>query len=74
MVLEKYFKMDKDKIIEIANDVKNKSNKDLVVARDTLNEEHENTKQLVINLTKHMDVVKEYYDAINDEIGKRMNP
>jgi len=66
--------MDKDKIIEIANDVKNKSNKDLVVARDTLNEEHENTKQLVINLTKHMDVVKEYYDAINDEIGKRMNP
>lgn len=65
--------MDKKKIEEIASDVKNKSNKDLLEARDTLKEEHENTKKLIIDLTHHMDAVRDYYDAINDEIGKRMN-
>jgi len=65
--------MEKDKIIEIANDVKNKSNKDLIESRDTLNLEFEKTKQLIINLTRHMESVEEYYNTINDEIGKRMN-
>jgi len=65
--------MDKDKIIEIANDVKNKSNKDLIEARDTLKVEFENTKQLIINLTRHMESVEDYYNTINDEIGKRTN-
>jgi len=65
--------MDKNKIIEIANDVKNKSNKDLIEARDTLSVEYENTKSLIVDLTRHMEAVKEYYDAINDEIGKRTN-
>lgn len=73
MAQVKYFKMDKDKIIEIANDVKNKSNKDLIEARDTLKVEFENTKQLIINLTRHMESVEDYYNTINDEIGKRTN-
>jgi predicted RND superfamily exporter protein len=63
--------MDKDQIIEIAKDVKNKSNKDLVEARDTLLTEFENTKKLVIDLTRHLEAIEEYYNIINKEIEKR---
>lgn len=64
--------MDKDKIIEIAKDVKNKSNKDLIDSRDVLLIEFEKTKQLIIDLTRHLEAVQEYYETINSEIGKRL--
>lgn len=64
--------MDKDKIIEVYENVKDKSNKDLFEARDILLDEHEKTKNLIIGLTRHMDVVEEYYELINKEIGNRV--
>ena len=64
--------MDKDKIIEIAKDVNNKSNKDLIDARDALLTEFENAKKLIIDLTRHLEAVEEYYNAINKEIGNRV--
>jgi hypothetical protein len=64
--------MDKDKIIEIVKNVKDKPNKDLVECRDILLAEFEKTKQLIIDLTRHLDVVQEYYETINGEIGKRL--
>jgi len=64
--------MDKDKIIEIAKDVKNKSNKDLLEAQKTLLDEFNHTKDLVVNLTRHIEVIEEYYNIINKEIGNRV--
>lgn len=65
--------MDKDKIIDIAKDPKHKPNKDLIEARDELYKEFENTKNLIIDLTRHLDSVEEMYDNINKEIGNRLS-
>jgi hypothetical protein len=64
--------MDKDRLIEIADDVQNKSNKDLFSALEELEKEFENTKDLIINLTRHLESVEELYIKVNDEIGKRV--
>ena len=64
--------MDKEKIIEVINDVKNKSNKDLFLAINELNDEFEKTKTLIIDLTRHLDSVELFFNEINDEIEKRI--
>jgi len=64
--------MDKEKIIDIIKNVKDKSNSDLFGARDILIDEHEKTKNLIIDLTRHLDSVEEYYETINNEIGNRV--
>lgn len=63
--------MEKNKIIEIATDVKNKSNKDLITALGELYTEHGKTKDLIIDLTRHLESIEELYDKVNNEIGKR---
>jgi hypothetical protein len=64
--------MEKDKIIEIVKNVKDKSNKDLIETRDTLMDEYEKTKTLIIELTTHLEIVENYYNSVNNEIGNRM--
>jgi len=64
--------MDKEKIIDIIKNVKDKSNSDLFNARDILIDEHEKTKNLIIDLTRHLDSIEEYYETINNEIGNRV--
>lgn len=64
--------MDKKTVIEIANDVENRSNKDLTSSLDLLKEEFEKTKDLIINLTRHLDGVEELYNKVNGEIKKRL--
>jgi len=63
--------IDLNKIIEISNEVENKSNKDLFYAIETLSIEFEKTKSLIIDLTRHLELVESMYDDINKEIGKR---
>ena len=63
--------MDNKTITEIYQNVKDKSNKTLFEARDFLIDEHEKTKQLIIDLTRHLDTVQTYYEEINKEIGNR---
>lgn len=63
--------MDVSKIIEISNDVENKSNKDLFSSLDLLHEEFEKTKILIVDLTRHLELVESMYNNINKEIGKR---
>jgi len=65
--------MDKNKIIEIINDVKNKSNKDLFECEEVLFSEYEKTKEIVIELTKHMDTIEDMHYKISTEIEKRKN-
>lgn len=69
---EKLFNMDKEKIIEVVKNVKDKSNKDLIESRDTLLVEFEKTKELIINLTRHLESVQTDYELINKEIGNRL--
>jgi hypothetical protein len=64
--------MEKDKVINIANNSENSSNKDLVEVRDFLIEEYTETKNLIIDLTKHLDGVEELYNKVNDELEKRI--
>jgi uncharacterized membrane protein YgaE (UPF0421/DUF939 family) len=63
--------MDSKKIIDIANDVENKSNKDLFLVLDELSEEFEKTKTLIIDLTRHLESVEGLYNNVNKEILKR---
>ncbi len=64
--------MDKDTINEIAKNPQNKSNKDLIECRDLLLEEFNKTKDLIIDLTRHLESVEHVYESINTEIGKRI--
>jgi hypothetical protein len=64
--------MDKDKLLEITKDVKNKSNKDLFIVVNELYTEFEKTKQLIVDLTRHLDSVEELYNEVNLEIEKRI--
>lgn len=64
--------MDKDKIIDIAKNPQDKSNKDLIEYRDILYVEFQKTKELILDLTRHLDSISESYEAINKEIGQRL--
>jgi uncharacterized membrane protein YgaE (UPF0421/DUF939 family) len=63
--------MDKEKIIEIVSEVENKSNKDLTKVVNFLHEEFYKTKNLIIDLTRHLDTVEEMYNKANNELEKR---
>jgi hypothetical protein len=64
--------MESKKLIEIAEDVENKSNNDLLTVANELYEEFESTKQLIIDLTRHLDGVESLYNKVNKEIKKRI--
>jgi hypothetical protein len=64
--------MEGKKLIEIAEDVENKSNNDLLMVANELYEEFESTKQLIIDLTRHLDGVESLYNKVNKEIKKRI--
>ena len=64
--------MESKKLIEIAEDVENKSNNDLLIVANELYEEFESTKQLIIDLTRHLDGVESLYNKVNKEIKKRI--
>lgn len=64
--------MDKNKLIEISKDAENKSNKDLVNTLTELVTEFEKTKDLIVSLTRHLDVISEMYEKVNTELNKRI--
>ena len=64
--------MENEKLIEIAKDPKNKSNKDLFIVVNELYAEHEKTKNLIIDLTRHLESIEILYNDVNNEIEKRI--
>jgi hypothetical protein len=64
--------MEKEKLFEIAKDPKNKSNKDLFFVVNELYGEHEKTKNLIIDLTRHLESIEILYNDVNNEIEKRI--
>ena len=59
------------KLTQIINDFKNKSNKDLMMAMDFLNSEFETTKEKIIILSTYLDKVEKSYNAILKEHNSR---
>jgi hypothetical protein len=64
--------MDKEQILKIVGDVKNKPNKELIEARDFLITEFNKTKSTIIELTQHLNSIESFYIKINDELGERV--
>lgn len=64
--------MEKEKILKIVGDVKNKPNKELIEARDFLITEFNKTKATIIELTQHLNSIESFYIKINDELGERV--
>ena len=62
-----------EKLSEIVNDFKNHSNKDLILAMDSLNKEFETTKESVIKLTFYLDNLENTYNTILKEYRERTN-
>lgn len=63
--------MEPKQIEDIVKNVKDKPNKVLVESRQILKSEFEKTKDLILELTRHMDAVQESYEVINEELGNR---
>jgi hypothetical protein len=60
-----------NKIKEIIDDFKNKSNKDLIIALDFLSKDFDETKEIVIKLTKRLDKAESLYNKILKEYEAR---
>jgi hypothetical protein len=63
--------MEKEKIIDIAKNVTDKSNKDLFLVETVLYDEFQKTRELILDLVTHLDNVETLYNNVNSEIEKR---
>lgn len=63
--------MDKQKIKEILDNFKDSSNKDLMLALDTLSKEHESVKKTIIKLTHYFDEIEKSYNKVLEEFKTR---
>jgi len=71
--MENHINMKNEEILEILQDYKNKSNKDLISALDFLNNDFVKTKDLIVKLTYHLDSTETSYNKLLEEINKRIN-
>ena len=63
--------MNPKEIEHIVKTAPDQPNKQLVIGRDLLLNEFNKTKELIVDLTRHLDAVEESYEIINKELGKR---
>ena len=63
----------KEKLGQIINDYRNRSNSDLIFAMESINKEFESTKEYVIKLTYHLDNLEKSYNDILTEYKQRTN-
>jgi hypothetical protein len=64
--------MEKEKVLEIIKDYKNRPNKDLVKAMDLLTQDFEFTKNKLVELSKHLDKVEHTYNTLLKEYNERI--
>jgi hypothetical protein len=62
-----------EKFNEIIADIKNQSNDNLEKVMDFLNDDFQETKEMIINLTYHLDNIEELYNRILKEHESRVN-
>jgi hypothetical protein len=66
-------KLSFEEMNEIVSDMKNRSNFDLTKVMDFLSEDFEETKNLIIELTVHLDNIETLYDKVLKEHTSRTN-
>jgi len=66
-------KLNIEQVTEIIQEIHSRPNSDLVKVMDFLREDFDDTKDSVINLTKHMDNIERMYDLVHNEYKKRLN-
>lgn len=66
-------KKDTEKALDIINDYKSKSNKDLKFVMDLITEDFELTKNTLVKLTEHLDKLETTYNVILKEYQNRTN-
>ena len=59
------------KFLEVLKNYKNKNNKDLINAMDYLTEDFDKTKDLLLKLSKHLDITEETYYKLLEEFNRR---
>jgi uncharacterized membrane protein YgaE (UPF0421/DUF939 family) len=62
-----------EQVSEIIQNIDSKSNSDLTKVMDFLREDFDETKDLIIDLTKHLDNIEKMYDLIHKEFKRRTN-
>lgn len=65
--------MEESKLQDIIRNYKSKSNGDLKIAMDELSQDFENTKELLIKLTHHLDATEKVYNDMLVEYKSRGN-
>lgn len=63
--------MEKDNLLDIIKDSENKSNAELKSAMRVIEEEYEEAKKLLYELTFHLDSLQASYEKLEEEIKKR---
>jgi hypothetical protein len=66
-------KIDIEKLNSIITEIKSSGNQELIQALDFLSEDFEETKQMIINLSQHLDNVENLYNKILNEYNLRNN-
>jgi hypothetical protein len=64
--------MEIEKINEIIKSYKDKPNKQLSEVLEILGDEFNKTKELIINLTNHLEIIENEYNKINEEYNLRI--
>jgi hypothetical protein len=62
-----------EQVTEIISEIASRPNSDLTKVMDFLREDFDETKDMIINLTKHLDNIEKMYDLIHNEYKKRTN-
>jgi len=65
--------MEQEKIFEILNNYKSISNKELLEALKFLDKDFYKTKDLILKLTRHLDITETSYNKILEEFNRRTN-
>ena len=66
-------KIDIEKVGQIISEIDTRPNSDLTKVMDFLQKDFDETKNLIIELTKHLDNIERMYDLVHNEFKKRTN-
>jgi len=69
--LEKNSKMEKDKFVNVIENVKGKSNKDLFETEEFLFKQHQDLKNYIVNLTHKLETIETLHSKVLEEIENR---
>jgi hypothetical protein len=63
--------MEKDKLINVIENLEHKSNKDLFETEDFLFKQHEELKNYIVDLTLKLEQIEDLHDKVLKEIENR---